>query len=81
VGIPIEVPEIEEAVVLGAAILAGIGVGIYQDEQDAYGLVHKPGRMYEPDDALNERYREWFAVFDELYPALKNVNSKLHETV
>jgi len=81
VGIPIEVPEIEEAVVLGAAILAGIGVGIYQDEQDAYALVHKPGRVYEPDDALNERYREWFAVFEELYPSLKNISSKLHEAV
>jgi len=42
-------------------------------------LVRKPGRVYEPDDAMNERYRECFAVFEELYPSLKNVSSKLHE--
>jgi len=71
VGKPIEVPEIEEAVVLGAALLAGIGVGVYRDVADAYAQVHRPGRVYEPDPALNARYREWFAVFETLYPALK----------
>jgi sugar (pentulose or hexulose) kinase len=34
-GLPVEVPEVEEATPLGAAILAGIGVGLYRDEQDA----------------------------------------------
>jgi xylulokinase len=79
VGKPIEVPEIEEAVVLGAAILAGLGVGVYRDEQDAYGRVHKPGRVYEPDAALHARYREWFATFQELYPALRKVHARLHQ--
>ena len=49
VGRPIEVPELDEAVPLGAAILAGIGVGLYRDEQDAFDRVYKPGRTYEPD--------------------------------
>jgi xylulokinase len=71
VGKPIEVPEIEEAVVLGAALLAGIGVGVYRDVADAYAQVHRPGRVYEPDSALNARYREWFAAFESLYPALQ----------
>ena len=31
----IEVPALEEATTLGAALLAGIGLGIYKDEQDA----------------------------------------------
>ena len=64
-------PEIEEAVVLGAALLAGIGVGVYRDVADAYAQVHRPGRVYEPDSALNARYREWFAAFESLYPALQ----------
>jgi sugar (pentulose or hexulose) kinase len=71
VGKPIEVPEIEEAVVLGAALLAGTGVGVYRDVADAYAQVHRPGRVYEPDLVLNARYREWFAAFESLYPALK----------
>ena len=43
VGRPIEVPELDEAVPLGAAILAGIGVGLYRDEQDAFERVYRPG--------------------------------------
>ena len=34
-GRPIEVPDVEEATPLGAAILAGIGVGLYHDVHDA----------------------------------------------
>ena len=78
VGTPIQVPDLEEAVVLGAAILAGIGVGVYRDEQDADDRVHRPGRLYEPDPPTHARYREWFAVFEALYPALQQVQAKLH---
>jgi len=79
VGKPIEVPEIEEAVVLGAALLAGIGVGVYRDVADAYAQVHRPGRVYEPDLALNARYRDWFTAFESLYPALKATHAGLRE--
>lgn len=78
VGKSIEVPEIEEAVVLGAAILAGIGVGLYDDEQAAYDRVYKPGRTYEPDETLTAQYREWFGIFEQLYPSLKEASSQLH---
>jgi len=74
------VPEIEEAVVLGAALLAGIGVGVYRDVADAYAQVHRPGRVYEPDLALNSRYREWFAAFESLYPALQATHAGLRGT-
>ena len=78
VGKPIEVPEIEEAVVLGAAILAGIGVGVYADEQEAYDRVHRTGHVYEPDRERYLQYREWFQTFDDLYPTLKDLNARLH---
>jgi xylulokinase len=81
VGKPIQVPNLEEAVVLGAAILAGIGVGVYRDEQDAYRQVHRPGRCYEPDAALHARYREWFATFERLYPSLKEIQRVLHGVI
>jgi xylulokinase len=75
----IEAPQIEEATPLGAAILAGIGVGLYRDEQDAFQQVYRPGRVYEPDLGLTEQYGARFAVFERLYPALKDINSRLQE--
>jgi xylulokinase len=69
-GIAVEVPDIEEAVPLGAAILAGIGSGVYQDEEDAFRQVHRAGRVYEPDPANHAMYGELAARFDKLHPAL-----------
>ncbi len=79
VGRPIEVPEIEEATPLGAAILAGIGVGLYKDEQDAYDHVYKPGKTFEPNEKLNSVYAERFELYKQLYPSLKKVNHQIVE--
>jgi len=77
VGKAFETPEIDEATPLGAAILAGIGVGLYQDEQDAFQQVYRPGRVYEPDADLTARYAEGFETFQQIYPALKPLHQRL----
>lgn len=78
VGRPIEVPDVEEATPLGAAILAGIGVGLYQNERDAFEHVYKPGQTYEPNSDLAPRYADWFKIYQQLYPTLKSVNHQLY---
>ncbi|MBE3068658.1 MAG: hypothetical protein IMZ66_00320 [Planctomycetes bacterium] len=77
VGKPIEAPEIEEATPLGAAILAGIGVGVYRDAEDAYDRVHRPGRVYEPDARLAPVYAAGFDVYRRMYPALREIHGKM----
>ena len=67
VGLPIEVPEVEEATPLGAAILAGIGVGLYHDEQDAFERVYKPGKTYHPNSQLAAKYDELYKIYQQLY--------------
>ncbi|HSG19055.1 MAG TPA: FGGY family carbohydrate kinase [Anaerolineae bacterium] len=79
VGLPIEVPEVEEATPLGAAILAGIGIGLYRDEQEAFERVHKPGETYLPDPKLAPKYAEWYQIYKQLYPVLAPVSHQLYE--
>jgi xylulokinase len=69
-GIVVEVPDLEEAVPLGAAILAGIGAGVYRDEQDAFRHVYRTGTSYVPDTQAQARYRELYWRYESLYPAL-----------
>lgn len=76
---PIEVPAVEEATSLGAAIIAGIGVGLYDDEREAFERVKRIGRLYEPDQKLSDKYAGWFQIYKQLYPALKSVHHQLHE--
>jgi xylulokinase len=73
----VEVPDVEEATPLGAAILAGIGVGVYTDEQDAYQQVHRPGRTYEPNPELAARYAEGFGRYRQVYPALRELHTAI----
>jgi xylulokinase len=79
VGLPIDVPDIEEATTLGAAILAGIGVSLYRNEQDAFERVYKPGKTYQPDPQLAPKYAEWYQIYKQLYPILKPVNHQLYD--
>jgi xylulokinase len=79
VGRPIETPAIEEATPLGAAILAGIGVGIYRDVEEAYTRVYRPGRTFEPRPGLAAAYAERFQAYRDLYPALKGLHERLRK--
>jgi len=77
IGRPIEVPAIEEATPLGAAILAGIGIGLYADEQTAFHRVYKPGKTYHPDPNLSKQYAARFKIYRQLYPALRRISHQL----
>jgi len=70
----IEVPALEEATTLGAALLAGIGLGIYTDEKDAFRRTYKEGRIYEPDPARQKQYEDYYRIFKKMYPSLREVN-------
>jgi len=79
IGRPIEVPDVPESTPLGAAILAGIGVGLYKDEHDAFDRVYKPGRTFEPDPRLSALYAGWFKIYQGLYPTLRPVSHQLFD--
>ncbi len=79
VGRPVEVAGVEEATPLGAAMLAGIGVGIYRDEQDAYQRVCRPGKTYEPNLEQSGKYADWFQIYRDLHPAVKPVSHQIFE--
>lgn len=72
-GVSLQTLEGREHTALGAAMYAGIGVGMFQDAEDAvartvrYGAVEAP----EPDD--HAFYNAQFARFQALYPALRSV--------
>ncbi len=80
-GLPIEAPEVDEATPLGAAMLAGIGVGLYEDAEDAYAQVRKPSAIFEPDEAAARQYARLFPIYQQIYPALQSVNHELSALV
>lgn len=77
-GVPVAIPAVGETAVVGAAILAAAGVGAMGDLEAAVVAMTSVVRRLEPDVAVHAQYDELFAVYRELYPALRPV---FHRTV
>ena len=74
-GRPIVVPEVEEATCLGAAMLGGVGTGIYAGVEQAHECVGFNSRAIEPDEELQRFYEDRYQnVFLSLYESLRDIH-------
>lgn len=76
-GRPIRTLRCREAACLGAALLAGTAAGIYASLDEAVQQTVAYAGEFVPNPVMAARYRERFATYQELYPALRAVNLKL----
>jgi xylulokinase len=72
-GKPIVVPSSDTATTLGAAILAGVGVGFYQDYEEAVALTVKETRSHTPNPEHKEVYDQAYKKYLALYESLKEL--------
>lgn len=61
-----------ENAALGAAILAGVGAGLYASLEGACKDIIKLGRPLRPVRKNKRQYDKYYAVYKQLYPALKD---------
>jgi len=77
-GVPVETPELYEATPLGAAMLAGIGTGLYRNEEEAVKAVYKSGSTYEPDMKKHEQYTDYYGnIYLKIQRSLREVNEEV----
>lgn len=67
----------EEGPALGAAILAGVGTGLYKSVPEACRAVVKVNRAVEPDAERAAEYARVYDVYRSLYPALRGAYGRL----
>jgi len=79
-GVRVRVPEVDEATVLGATILAGIGAGLYRDAEDAFERINPENVYYDPDENLTRFYRDMLPIYRELYASVRSVNHRLFDS-
>ena len=63
----VRVPEVKEATALGAAILAGVGVGIYKNVSETAKKLVKISAVYKPDIKNYAVYSDVFASWKNWY--------------
>jgi len=72
-GKEVVVPSSDTATTLGAAILAGIGVGMYRDYDEAISLTVKETRRHKPDLSNREVYDKTYETYLNLYKSLESM--------
>jgi len=70
-GKPMHIPSISEGTTLGAAILAGKGVGVFREIADGVRLMVKRSRSHLPRAELKSIYDRLYGIYLKLYPALR----------
>jgi xylulokinase len=82
-GQPFTRPVITEAGALGAAIIAGVGSGIFEDYAQGVSAMVKLERTFEPDLAKHERYQARYKYYQRLEPLmvdyLREISADVHK--
>jgi len=65
-GVPAELPEVTDATTLGAALLAGLGSGIYGNAAEAVRAAVRIRRRLQPNPARHANYVDKLARYTEL---------------
>lgn len=78
---PIHVPFSDHATALGAALLAGVGAGVYKDFESAVNQTVRIRRIHEPNLKNHRVYRGYYRLYLDLYERLKVCYEQLDSLV
>lgn len=76
---PVKTASSSEGPALGVAILAMVGAGIYKTVPEACKAIVGVDKVQQPIKENSEIYDKYFALYDEIYPAVKDKCAKLAE--
>lgn len=72
-GLPVRIPETADLGCVGAAILAGVGIGIYASVEEGYSRLAVADSVVEPELEQIPVYQEMFARYKQVAECLGNV--------
>jgi len=76
-GMAVEVSDVQDTSPLGAALLAGVTLGVWKSLDDAVGRVKGTTRVFHPDAARHARYAPLSDLYQSLAPVLQPTNHAL----
>ena len=69
-GLPVRTPSLPDLACVGAAILAGVGAGLYEDARAGYAHFATDERVVYPNMEAHEKYKEAFKAYKKKANAL-----------
>lgn len=78
--LPVYIPELPEAAACGAALLAGLGAGVFKNTAEASACLRFQTAVLEPDPRRLSWYDHLYeSVYRPLYLALKDIHHRMDE--
>jgi len=77
--IPVVLPSITQSASYGAAILAGIGSGVFASHSEAYQSLSGQEKLIEPDEDNINIYDGLFHVYKDIFQQIRNSLTKLSD--
>jgi xylulokinase len=77
IGVPVAVPRVREAALMGAAVLAGMGAERLPDITSAAHQMVRIDEVLAPDADRHQLYTELYGVYQRLYPDLREAFHQL----
>ena len=74
---PVRTVANREGPALGAAILAGVACGVYEDIPSACEKVIRLNEAQQPDPERGAQYERYYRLYEKLYPAMKESFAEL----
>jgi xylulokinase len=68
---PVQTLKMTDAALMGAALLAAVGIGSFSSIPEGTGRMVRVDRTYSPDAGRARRYDEVFGVYCRAYEALE----------
>ena len=75
--VPLRIPQVTEAACLGAALLAGVGAGVYSSFEAAVSQTVHFDRRIEPDAESVSAYDPRYQLYRQMYPTLIELQRRL----
>jgi xylulokinase len=76
-GMTVEIVEAEEGPAYGAALLAGVGAGVWPSVESACERAVRVAQRVAPEASRAARMKRQYAVYRQLYPALRGIFHEL----
>ena len=78
-GKPVVTRQVDEATGQGAAILAAVGIGIFDSMEQGAQHFDKLSKKYIPDTHKHEIYRKIVPIFETVHDSIRETNENLHK--
>jgi xylulokinase len=76
-GIPVVTPRVTEAAALGAALLAGVGAGLFPSVSGAAERFLQLTETYTPEPVRHAEYTRQYELYRQVYPAVAPISHQL----